>query len=87
LKGLTDRVADHDRTLSYLKSLHDLTMAFVEPEVAFIRRCEKDAVEAEEKLRDKIRERPGKARTSSTQWWDAQRRDVELANKVHRKED
>jgi len=54
-------------------------MAFVEPEAAFIRRCEKDAAEAEEKFWDKIRERPGKARTSPTQWWDEQRRDVELA--------
>jgi hypothetical protein len=79
LKGLTDRVADLDCTLRYLKSLHDLTTAFVEPEAAFIRRYEKDAAEAEEKFWDKIRERPGKARTSPTQWWDEQRRDVELA--------
>jgi hypothetical protein len=79
LKGLTDRIANLDRTLSYLKSHHDLTTAFVEPEAAFIRRYEKDAAEAEKKFWDKIRERLGKARTSPTQWWDEQRQDVELA--------
>lgn len=79
LDELTRKVAGLDRTLRYLRSLHDLTMAMMEPEAAFVRRFERDAAEAEEKFRSQIRERPSKARTSPTQWWDEQRRDVEMA--------
>jgi hypothetical protein len=86
VKDLADKVANLDRGLNYLKSLHDLTMAMVDPEAAFIRRFDQDAGEAEEKFLAGIRARPGKARSSPLQWWEEQRRDIELAkNYLERK--
>ena len=79
LKVLANKVTNLDRGLSYLKSLHDLTMAMVEPEAAFIRRFDQDAAEAEQKFLAGIRARPSKARSSPLQWWEEQRRDIELA--------